>query len=265
MYGCSGQLRGPYLLRDKNCIAITRERSGRFKLFSTRALREAGRGTFPLYYLFFAVPKVETQPWLRCSTISSPNWYPMLSACLQLVCAERPSRCLIFCIDLCGRLTLFTISTEVACGAIATLRVHSLSFLCWQAMMAFEVDQSGRRVPTLPLLHLPLENSVLPHLGAIDLGRLACVSKELRDLINRAEKDLWFQAAVKTLGCRHPVLSGGSPTKAAVRSALQRYSQACGRLLNGQVHKRREGQKSPLAFLLMKRTFVIQLIPLFAA
>lgn len=84
---------------------------------------------------------------------------------------------------------------------------------------ATSCDAQDRPGLLLHELQAILEAKVLRHLSLVDLGRLACCSVNLRQLVDRAPVSLWRCAAGTQLGARHPALFGSTTE---IRAALQR-------------------------------------------
>ena len=82
-----------------------------------------------------------------------------------------------------------------------------------------------------------LDSSILRHLGAADLGCLACTCKQLLGLIAGMSSCAWLAAAAKVLWAHHPALhaaTASQPTSAAsLRAQLLRHSRACCNLRAG--------------------------------
>ena len=81
-----------------------------------------------------------------------------------------------------------------------------------------------------PLLHLPLEQEVLPRLPAHALGSLACTCSALNDFVVQAPPSIWRAAAAAVLGPMHPALLAKSGETLGKHHAAVPYlwdSQGC--------------------------------------
>ena len=108
------------------------------------------------------------------------------------------------------------------------------AFLHWRS--AQMLASSSLLLDLSPAL---LENEILPHLAASDLGSLACTCKQLLAVVTGLDTSIWLKAAVLVLGPHPAVVSATASqpsSSASLRAALLRYSQACQGLRTGSCH-----------------------------